>query len=181
MFGKMKTAKEILKLIAGMSDEEKAALLEALGASEETAASDSTGETPEEVAEETHDDEASEAPAEEAAEEETTEDAAEESAEENAEGTADDGAEEAAPADPPAEESATEEAPPEEDPVAALAARFDAMASGYETRIKALEDFMQQVKGEDEKEKGDLGLQRVEEARSAATESYAELCKRIGV
>lgn len=172
MFGKMKTAKEILKLIAGMSDEEKAALLEALGASEEPAASDGTGGTPEEVAEETSDNDVSE-DVEEAEAETAEEDISEEDVEEVAEDTADEGAEEAPPATDPVEET------PEEDPIAALTARLAALESGYEERIKSLEDFVQQIKGEDAKEKGDLGYQQVEEARSAASESYRELRKRV--
>ena len=51
MFGK-KTADKVLKYIEGLSDEERSKLMQQLGIEEEPAASDDTGETPEEAAEE---------------------------------------------------------------------------------------------------------------------------------
>ena len=181
MFGK-KTAEEVLKLINGLSDEEKAALMERLGVKAETASAEDEGETPEEAAAE----EADEAKKDESkAEEETTyaEDDAEkaEIAEDVAEGDKD-------PA--PAEEEKGEDAPEEErkeddgtaEAIAAIGARIDALESGLADRIAALESFMDAIRSEDAKEKGEMGLNRAEELRKEAQESYLDYRKRtIGV
>ena len=118
------------------------------------------------------------------AEEETTyaEDDAEkaEIAEDVAEGDKDQAAEET-PAEevkeePEAKGDGTAEA------LAAIGARLDAIESGLADRVAALEAFADAIRSEDDKEKGEMGLNRAEELRKEAQESYLDYRKRtIGV
>lgn len=166
MFGK-KTAEDVLKLINSLSDDEKAKLMQSIGAAEETAASDDKGETPEEGAEEKAEEtEEVEETVEETEEVEKTEETEDgEKVEEKVEET----------------EEIKEELEDKDDAEkqAALAARIDALESSLNERLAAVESFIETIKSEDEKEKGDLGFQRAEQAKANAQKTYHELRKEI--
>lgn len=158
MFGKAKTAKQILKMIAAMPDEERAALLEALGAEEEEAASDVTGETPEEVATENTNEAAAEEVSETEKEAETAEEAEKNPAAEGEE----------------AQPETTEEAP-KEDPLTLVLQELKALSE----RVAEMGEFIDEIRGEDAKEKDELGLRKAEEERLRQRESYAEYRNRV--
>lgn len=161
MFGKAKTAKQILKMIAAMPDAERAALLEELGAEEEEAASDVTGETPEEVATENTDEAAAEEVSETEKEAETAEETEEAEKNPAAEG------EEAQP-------ETTEEAP-KEDPLELVLQELKALSE----RVAEMGEFIDKIRGEDAKEKDELGLRKAEEERLRQRETYAEYRNRV--
>lgn len=163
MFGK-KTAEDVLKMFNALSDDEKAKLMQSIGAAEETAASDDKGETPEEVAED------------EAEETEEVEETVEETEEVEEE---DDGEKVEEKVEKTEEVKEKLEDKDYAEKQAALAARIDALESAFNDRLAAVEEFIETVKSEDEKEKGDLGLQRAEQAKSKAQKTYQEYRKEI--
>ena len=173
MFGK-KTADDVLKLIAALSDDERAKLMQRIGVTEDPAAEVDTGETPEEVAEENTDI---------APEEEVNEDAEETTPAEEAPSaeTAD------APDDPPAEPSAENDVETPEsdnsDPTAealqALAERFNSLQNSFENRLQKVEGFIDALTSEDGKQLDAMGLQRMADAQKEGRESYLDLRKRV--
>ncbi|MBQ8357878.1 MAG: hypothetical protein IJX39_08755 [Clostridia bacterium] len=178
MFGK-KTAEDVLKLINSLSDDEKAKLMERIGASEETASPDDAGETPEEAAAEDTDtaseenteegDEAEETPSEESAEgnaEEIPDEAPTETAEEVSEESP-----ENTPEDTDGEENTAEA-------IKALSDKFDALQESIGIRLASVEEFVESLKNEDNRQLDAMGLQRMENAQRAGRESYLDLRKR---